>query len=84
MIGSGYWPLPWYLRSFGQVGYWQEPGKIADKLDRFPLVMAMPETADGLLETLSESHSPVPHELRTDVVVTVFVRNDVLIRWMEK
>ena len=48
VIGTGYWPLPWYLRSFAQIGYWQEPQKIADKLDRFPLVFAVPETADAL------------------------------------
>ena len=25
VIGSDYWPLPWYLRAFDQIGYWQKP-----------------------------------------------------------
>ncbi len=25
VIGADYWPLPWYLRSFGKIGYWPEP-----------------------------------------------------------
>jgi uncharacterized protein (TIGR03663 family) len=84
VIGTGYWPLPWYLRRFEQVGYWEQPETILEKLDRFPLVFAAPDTTDRLLAGLAETHSPVPVDLRSEVPVTVFIRNDVFVRWLER
>ncbi len=69
VIGSDYWPLPWYLRHYDKVGYWSEA---PDSLERLPIVFA---TID-LTEVLIESHVPVPRGLRTDTPVTVWVRTD--------
>lgn len=30
VISPNYWPLPWYLRGFSRVGYWDEPPADAD------------------------------------------------------
>ena len=46
VIGGDYWPLPWYLRAFEKIGYWQEP---PPDLAKFPLVFAMPESAEAVM-----------------------------------
>jgi uncharacterized protein (TIGR03663 family) len=80
VIGSEYWPLPWYLRSFENTGYWQEPP--AD-LARMPLVIAMPESGEAVMRVLADTHVSVPRGLRAGVPVQLFVRNDVWKQWME-
>ena len=80
VIGSDYWPLPWYLRSFGKIGYWPLP---PDHLASMPLVFAMPETAEAVANQLAPSHTPLPRGLRAQVPVTLFVRNDIWNQWMK-
>ena len=80
VIGSDYWPLPWYLRAFEKSGYWSEP---PPDLERMPLVIAMPESAEAVIRVLGETHVSVPRGLRAGVPVQLFVRNDVWKRWME-
>ncbi len=79
VIGGDYWPLPWYLRTLGKTGYWNEapPG-----IDQLPLVFAMPERADAVMAELSASHTPLPRGLRAGVPLHVFVRNDIWNLWM--
>lgn len=69
VIGAEYWPLPWYLRNYRQIGYWAEA---PEQLERLPLVFSNDELSD----TLGETHVPVPRGLRTDTPMTVWVRND--------
>ena len=79
VIGSDYWPLPWYLRSFRQIGYWPTPP--AD-LESRAIVFAMPETSDAVAARLEKTHVVVPRGLRAGVPVQLFVRNDVWKLWM--
>jgi len=79
VVGSDYWPLPWYLRSFPQVGYWVEP---PEGLKDFPFVLAMPDAVDKAGEALEETHTLLPRGLRAEVPVWLMVRNDVWKRWM--
>jgi uncharacterized protein (TIGR03663 family) len=80
VAGADYWPLPWYLRSFGRIGYWPEP---VPAMREMPLVLAMPETADAMAELLGDTHAALPRGLRPDVPVMLFVRNDLWKKWME-
>ncbi len=80
VIGSDYWPLPWYLRSFGKTGYWKEA---PPELEKFPLVFAMPEAAQPVTQLLGDSHVSLPRGLRAGVPVQLFLRNDIWKRWME-
>jgi uncharacterized protein (TIGR03663 family) len=80
VVGSDYWPLPWYLRSFKQIGYWPTP---PDGLESHALVFAMPETAEAVASRLQGSHIPLPRGLRAGVPVQLFVRTDVWKLWME-
>jgi len=80
VIGSGYWPLPWYLRSFKAIGYWQEPpANIAE----FPVVFCVPDSADAVMTQLATTHTPLPRGLRANVAVTLFIRNDIWAAWMK-
>jgi uncharacterized protein (TIGR03663 family) len=80
VVGVDYWPLPWYLRSFEQIGYWKTPApEIAD----LPIVFSLPETTDAVAQALEKSHMPLPRGLRAGVPLHLFVRNDIWKKWME-
>lgn len=81
VVGSDYWPLPWYLRGFEQVGYWSElpPG-----IGAYPVVMAMPDSAEPVKAATVETHVMLPRGLRADVPLLLFVRKDVWQAWMNK
>jgi uncharacterized protein (TIGR03663 family) len=79
VIGTDYWPLPWYLRSFDRIGYWPGP---SEDLTEMPLVIALPESAEAVIKVLGKSHFVLPKGLRAGVPVYVLVRNDIWKRWM--
>ena len=79
VIGSDYWPLPWYLRSFGQTGYWRNP---PPDLGEMPLVFTLPDAAPAVTGMLSQSHVALPRGLRAEVPLVVFIRNDLWEIWM--
>jgi len=80
VIGRDYWPLPWYLRAFEKVGYWSDP---PSDLATYPLVLAMPEAADAVSQTLENTHAFLPRGLRDEVPVYLYVRNDIWEDWMK-
>jgi len=81
VIGEQYWPLPWYLRAFDPIGYWPAPPA---NLERLPLVFALPDASDAVMNRLAMSHMPLPRGLRAGVPVYVFVRNDIWCQWMAR
>ena len=81
VVGGDYWPLPWYLRPFGQVGYWPDLPRDGAKL---PLVIAMPDEAGTAMAALEKTHIMLPRGLRANVPVELFVRNDIWERWNAK
>lgn len=80
VIGTGYWPLPWYLREFHTIGYWTEP---PSDLARFPIVFAVPEAETSVTPQLAATHTPLPRGLRANVAVTLYVRNDIWQAWTQ-
>ncbi len=74
VIGTAYWPLPWYLRSFERVGYWPEFPE--DAGSRPLLLIVSPEGVPGT-DPVSTTHTLFPRGLRHEVPVTVAVRNDI-------
>lgn len=69
-----YWPLPWYLRRFPNVGYWTSvPPEIAEA----PVVLADPAFDEELTKRLDATHLMTGFfGLRHGVVVQVWVRLD--------
>lgn len=78
VIGSGYWPLPWYLRQFHTIGYWPSP---PPGLTDMPVVFAVPETDTEVSQLLASTHTPLPRGLRPNVSLTLHLRNDLWNAW---
>jgi uncharacterized protein (TIGR03663 family) len=79
-----YWPLPWYLRSFPNVGWWSE---VDVNVPSFPVIIASPSVMPALMRKLYELPPPgektlyVPLfdsyiELRPQVELQGFVTKD--------
>ncbi len=83
--GNEYWPLPWYLRQFAKVGYYDSvPFHVAAS----PVLIASPEVEEDLVRKLYELPPPgerylytsltdAPLELRHGVGLRIYVRKDV-------
>ncbi len=70
------WPLPWYLRNNGTIGYWQDPTD-APALD---IVIAPIGT---LPQTLNETHIAEYHGLRENVVLECWIEKQLWDTFME-
>jgi uncharacterized protein (TIGR03663 family) len=81
VIGTDYWPLPWYMRSFSRVGYWAVP---PEGVREWPFVLAMPDVVDQVGGDLADSHTLLPRGLRAEVPVWLLVRNDIWKKWMQE
>jgi len=79
-----YWPLPWYLRGFANVGWWSE---VDEDVPSAPVIIASPGAEPALLKKLYELPPPgqknlyVPlfdsyMELRPQVELRGFVTKD--------
>lgn len=79
VIGQGYWPLPWYLRTFETIGYWPTP---IQKITDLPIIFAMPAQAQACDNLLGATHTKLPRGLRANVAVTLYLRNDIWQHWM--
>ena len=80
VVGEGYWPLPWYLRMFNRIGYWDQPE--VNMIDA-PLVFALPATTQASNTLLSDSHITFPRGLRTNVSMTLYLRKDLWTKWID-
>jgi len=49
--GGDYWPLPWYLRRFPNVGWWSE---VDEQAPAAPLILASPDVKAALVKKLYE------------------------------
>ena len=80
VVGQGHWPLPWYLRTFDQVGYWAGPPA---QVGEFKVVVAMYDQSDAVEALLQETHSPFPYGLRDGVPMVMFLNDEVFKNWLE-
>ncbi len=53
--GKDYWPLPWYLRSFPNVGYWTEVDNVKPPA---VVIIASPAVQPALMKKLNEFSPP--------------------------
>jgi hypothetical protein len=69
-----YWPLPWYLRRFPNVGYWT--GHLPEDLDA-PVILASPEFDEALTRRLDATHLMTGYfGLRPGALMQLWVRLD--------
>ena len=76
------WPLPWYLRGFTRVGYWQEAGD-ASPLEDVPVVISSVDMTEGIREYLQETHQGEFFGLRPEVLLAVHIRRDLWEKFLE-
>ncbi len=67
VVAADSWPLPWYLRKFSQVGYWQ-PGQDTGYADFF---ITSPEAVDKLGDKL-KNFRPQFFGLRPEVLIILW------------
>lgn len=69
------WPLPWYLRAFSRVGYWQEVDE-AGELSNVPLIISSVDTLDKLQHRLQGNFQSEYYGLRPGVLLALHIKKD--------
>ena len=79
--GADYWPLPWYLRAFSQVAFWD---KLPDNLDA-PVVIGSSKLNRTLVAKLDPTHMDIGYyELRPSVFLAAHVRMNLWEAYLKK
>jgi hypothetical protein len=76
------WPLPWYLRGFTKVGYWQEfdeAGPVGD----VPVVISSIDVTEENQVKLQRTHQSEFFGLRPEVLLAVHIRKDLWEKFLE-
>jgi predicted membrane-bound mannosyltransferase len=76
------WPLPWYLRRFGRVGYWTDAG-LAGAPGDAPVVITDTEQAGRLESILIPSFQSEYYELRPNIFLILHIRSDLWEEFLE-
>ncbi len=79
VVGKYYWPLPWYLRSFDSIGYWDN---IEDSMTRMSVLFVMPAHFENANSVLKSTHVALPRGLRQDSPMMLYLRQDLWDKWM--
>lgn len=69
------WPLPWYLRRFGRVGYWQEVEEAGELAD-VPLIVSSINKTGRLLPYLEDNHLLEYYELRPGILLALYIEKN--------
>lgn len=76
------WPLPWYLRNFTAVGYWEEVPPAPAVLDA-PIIIADSQYAETLSSRLTGEYQVSNYGLRPAEDLLVYVRSDLYQRFRD-
>jgi predicted membrane-bound mannosyltransferase len=77
------WPLPWYLRHFERVGYWNEIGAAGFWTD-VPLVISTPPFSGDLEEQLQTTYQTEFYGLRPEVPLILYIEPGLWDRFMQQ
>jgi len=76
------WPLPWYLRAFTRVGYWQEADE-AGAVEDVPIVISSIDKTEKIQTKLQQTHQGEFFGLRPEVLLAVHIRKDLWEKFLE-
>jgi predicted membrane-bound mannosyltransferase len=76
------WPLPWYLRAYGRVGYWTGVEDLPESL-RPAMWIASPEIGDRLRARMGDDYQPEFYGLRPEVLLAVYIERTHWERFLE-
>jgi uncharacterized protein (TIGR03663 family) len=71
-LDRDYWPLPWYLRDYPNVGYWPN---LAENCDA-DIILTSPEVAPALQPRLTNEYQVEMNGLRPGVLMPTFIRRE--------
>lgn len=72
VMSPEYWPIPWYLRDYRDVGYW---GRYVDT--GVPIVIAEDTQSAEIEQRLGRLYQPISsHDLRPGVKLVLYLRRD--------
>lgn len=74
------WPLPWYLRSMPNVGYWMTPDDAAAL--QAPVLVSSLEHTDALDQAFGDRYVAQMYGLRPDVLQTLYVERGLWDRFL--
>ncbi len=72
IVTDDYWPLPWYLRGFDQVGYWNRIPEVPDA----DVAICKPEFEEPMDARLKDAYQKEYFGLRPEVLMTTYIRSD--------
>jgi uncharacterized protein (TIGR03663 family) len=76
------WPLPWYLRDWGRVGYWTEV-EDREELAGVPVIIASIDLLEKLHRDIETSHVSEFYGLRPEVLISLHIRKDLWEAFLE-
>ena len=76
------WPLPWYLRTFNKVGYWNAAGE-AGTLAYVPVVISSIDISEKIQSRLQRTHQGEFFGLRPEILLAVHIRKDLWKKFLE-
>jgi uncharacterized protein (TIGR03663 family) len=76
------WPLPWYLRGYTKVGYWQE-ADAAGPVEDVPVVISSIDMTEKIQNKLLKTHQEEYFGLRPEVLLAVYIRSDLWEKFVE-
>jgi len=74
------WPLPWYLRKFSRVGYWQDMKEAGD-LENIPLIIT---SLDKLSPQVAQNYQLEFYGLRPGILLTLHIHRDLWDTFLEQ
>lgn len=81
IMGTEYWPLPWYLRDMPNIGYWRD--SLPEQDLEAPIIVASTEMQDALDEQLQDEYFIDFKGLRPGVILLVYIKQDLWDAYME-
>lgn len=85
--GGDYWPLPWHLRGFSQVGYWESPEdffKQGQLVRNYAVILGKSEDLAGLSQRLEPNYLAEIYGLRPHVLLECHIRRELWSKYMEQ
>ncbi len=80
VISEEYWPLPWYLRRFENVGYWNE---MPDEPDASVIIVSA-NLQDNMEAKISQKYQVEYRGLRPGVILLIYIEEKLWGRYIEK
>jgi uncharacterized protein (TIGR03663 family) len=83
VVTADYWPLPWLLRRYPNVGYWKTPPDAMPENPDAPVVVMSIENQDELDTRLRDDYQADFFGVRPEVLQALYIRQDLWVKFME-